>query len=924
MTAAEAGPSPVTWATRWVVAAAAMTFAGCFVLTVYCDFFRPVAPGVDYELRPDGLHVNMVEAGTPAAQAGLQAGDLILVWNGRDTHDIDLRLIEGHLELGAPMALVVDRAGTRLDLALLLPRAPWSYWRSRQGWMLLIARVVQLTSLALAVVVVIRGRGDATTYVGAWALATFSAFSVVPPYRLPAVWGGLPWPVGALLWPPYLSGLSIAAVLATFLAIFPHRTVGTKVIWSAIWIPMGLALIQPTVYLLRLVYAPDTAHANTYHGRPLLVVSGGYLIWGTAVLARRYRRTEDVTERRRVRVLVGGLLLGVLGGGWVIPVYYLAPGHLGDSLFKSPSMAAGTLLLLAIPLAFTYAILKHRLFDVRIMIRQGVRYALARRSVQWVVPGFVLALVLELAVRHASQDLWSVFETHAIAYAFVGGLLLTVRWQRGRWLEAIDRRFFRDRYDGQRLLRRVADDLHEASDLESVAPRLVGQLESAFHAEFAAVLVRARGASAFVPLASAPMGRAPGPIDAGSKLVALVTVLGQPVEVGLPDVRWLSRRLPLSEVELLHAQRIELIAPVGPAGSMPEALLCLGPKRSEEPYTDDDIELVTAVSRNLALAVGGQPRSADPGRTLEECPECHTCHPAGTERCPDDGRPLVTVATPQVIAGRYRLRSRLGEGGMGAVFRAVDEALERPVAVKLIREALALQGEAARRFHQEARIAASLVHPNIVTVHDFGEVNGGPYLVMELLDGITLRDELRRRSPLPTARALGILRGVCAAVAIAHRRHLVHRDLKPENIFLTGSPDRIVPKVLDFGIAKARLTAEGQPTPVATDPGQLVGTPHYMAPEQLRGEAAGPAADLWAVSVIAFEMLTGIHPVGDLPGTASDAARELPGVHDTIVDVEMPEAWRAVFHRGLALDPFARPESADDLYAELERALGSS
>jgi hypothetical protein len=171
---------------------------------------------------------------------------------------------------------------------------------------------------------------------------------------------------------------------------------------------------------------------------------------------------------------------------------------------------------------------------------------------------------------------------------------------------------------------------------------------------------------------------------------------------------------------------------------------------------------------------------------FEECPTCGNCYDSGTGSCHVDSSTLVSVNAPRLLADRYRLERRLGRGGMGTVYVALDTSLDRRVAAKLVREDLVGLPGAAERFQREARAAASFSHPNVVTVHDFGVTGGHAFLVMELLDGRTLRDTLRIEERIDCQRALAILRDVTAAVEAAHRRQLVHRDLKPENICLNG------------------------------------------------------------------------------------------------------------------------------------------
>jgi serine/threonine-protein kinase len=256
---------------------------------------------------------------------------------------------------------------------------------------------------------------------------------------------------------------------------------------------------------------------------------------------------------------------------------------------------------------------------------------------------------------------------------------------------------------------------------------------------------------------------------------------------------------------------------------------------------------------------------------------------------------------------------------MGTVYSASDLALHREVAVKVLRDDLAGDADAVERFESEARTAAGFSHPNVVTIHDFGVTAGGrAFLVMERLQGRTLREAMEQRGAMPPARVLDLLRGVCAAVDAAHRRRLVHRDLKPENVFLADVEDAEVPKILDFGIAKAVLPVT-VPRNRQTAAGVLLGTPEYMAPEQLRGEEVSPSWDLWALGVLAYELLAGTHPFSSIvvgrtdPGSGPSAGRSrLPAID---------ERWAPFFEEALAVDPAERPPSAAVFSARLERIL---
>ncbi len=253
-----------------------------------------------------------------------------------------------------------------------------------------------------------------------------------------------------------------------------------------------------------------------------------------------------------------------------------------------------------------------------------------------------------------------------------------------------------------------------------------------------------------------------------------------------------------------------------------------------------------------------------------------------------------------VIAGRYRLERRLGTGGMSTVQQALDARLERRVAVKLLAEHLAEDPNFVARFRREALAAAKLVHPNIVQVFDFGldERSGQHFIVMELVDGPSCAELLRDEGTLEVDQTLDVIGQACRGLEHAHRNGVVHRDVKPGNLLL--SHDGVL-KLADFGIAKA--TEQSSITQV----GSVLGTAAYLAPEQARGEEAGPPADLYALGVVTYQLLSGRLPyeASSLSELALKQQRELPVPLDAVNHAVSPTLAHAVA-RSLAIDPDAR------------------
>jgi eukaryotic-like serine/threonine-protein kinase len=269
------------------------------------------------------------------------------------------------------------------------------------------------------------------------------------------------------------------------------------------------------------------------------------------------------------------------------------------------------------------------------------------------------------------------------------------------------------------------------------------------------------------------------------------------------------------------------------------------------------------------------------------------------------------MSTDGLFAHRYRLERRLGVGGMATVQLAFDTRLERHVAVKLLAEHLADDPSFVSRFRREALAAARLVHPNVVQVFDFGldEDTHRNFIVMEFVDGQSCAEILRDRGGIPPGEAVDILAQACRGLDYAHRNGVVHRDVKPGN--LLRSRDRLV-KLADFGIAKAAEQSD------ITKVGSVLGTAAYLAPEQARGEPAGPASDLYALGVVAYQLMAGRLPYDAV--SLTDLARlqenAVPPRLDEL-EPDVPPALAAIVARALARDPERRYADA----AELEEAL---
>ncbi len=558
------------------------------------------------------------------------------------------------------------------------------------------------------------------------------------------------------------------------------------------------------------------------------------------------------------------------------------------------------------------------MFDIRVMIRLGLRYAAARGALLSIIPATGLVLAMDL-LTHGDQPLIEIVGRRGLIYAAIALGAFLLHFRQKTWLNALDRHFFREHYDARRLLGAVVDNVRRADTFDQAASQVIPQIEGSLHPHFASLLMREPGAGSFC--AVAPGGGAPPPLPGDSKLITLMRELDRPLENSQSQPGWLQQQLPAAEIEYLQKTRTEWLFPVALGGTGREAVLVLGPKRSEEPYSQEDREILSAITGSLALLLERSPAPATVQAGFGECPECGRCYESGVAVCETEGTGLSTLPYSLTLARRYRFGRRLGRGGMGTVYQAQDTELKRQVAVKVIRSELMPGTDALARFRWEAKAAAGFAHPNVVTVHDFGVAEDKrAYLVMELLSGCNLREELLRCGRLDAKRVLEIMSGVGSAIAAAHERMLLHRDLKPENIFLARSDSAEVAKILDFGLAKMMAQGTGMESVPSTLPGMLVGTLPYMSPERIRGGAPMESWDIWAMAVMAFEMLTGVHPFSALTSWGSLLGEDrFPPLEDDAL--ALTPLLRQFFKRSLAVDRSQRPSSARHFIVGLQDAL---
>jgi serine/threonine-protein kinase len=310
---------------------------------------------------------------------------------------------------------------------------------------------------------------------------------------------------------------------------------------------------------------------------------------------------------------------------------------------------------------------------------------------------------------------------------------------------------------------------------------------------------------------------------------------------------------------------------------------------------------------------------------MKECPVCHRCFPDNVNHCPSDGDLLkFTITGDTVLDGRYQLERRLGQGGMGLVFKARHIFLKTQHAIKVILPDLVGNDPSLlTRFRQEAMAAAAIQHPSVISVTDYGVINNStPYLVMEFIEGRSLHDLINEGGRIEPAMALQIMMAVAAGVGAAHRQGIVHRDLKPLNIMLrAGRPPDEGVKILDFGLAKIK-SGELLGSFVAAQTQGMMGSPFYMAPEQWSDEEPDRRADIYSLGVILYQMLTGDVPFkgGSVPAIMKKHLTSAPA---PLAErgVPVPDAVEQVVRHALEKDAQKRPQSVEEFVTELSAAL---
>ena len=829
--------------------------------------------------RAGGWFVVRVDPGGPAA-GHLEEGDRLIGLNrvppfgGGGT-----RIHRGELSVGDPYHLAIDRQGERLEPTLTVSAGPnelgtrLTYYVVSLVWCAVglfigFARPGQpVARLAFGAAV-----GTGLGFLG----GLISMASLVSPIH--AV-------LGFHFFSRFPSGRPVTGIWKRVL-VLAYGIVAVPVALS--WWFQTTLLAQGVPALANLV----TAHESLFALRGRVGVSLYYasLFGMVTAAAHNYRVLSDENERRRVRWVVYGSIVSLTPQIVLSVAEVTVGGTAANAWIGLPANAATA----GIPLVVAYAVVKHRVFDIKVVVRRGVRYLLARRALQAAValPAIALAFTV-FSHRHLTLVALATETSGYLYWLGAAGLMLRFRRSIESWL---DRRFFREEYDKERFVLGLLEDVRRVESMSELSRLTTDRLVSALHPSSVYVWYRERDELA-ADASSDPLLTPPG-FPSGERWLAWLEQHGAAsplpcgAEAGLSrgDVRWFASR------------GISLIVPMMDGGDRLVGAFLLGGKKSEEPYTAGDRRLLDAIAKQAAvvrenLRLRARVHDEVRGRhdvlarldrrlpgVLKECPACGACFEGEVERCEHDGRTLrLSLPVARTIDSKYRLDRLVGKGGMGAVYEARDLRLDRSVAVKIMLSRAFGEQAALRRFRREARAAAQLDCPNVVRVFDFGPLEGeGAYLVMEMLRGRTLRAELDRLTRMPPETAAEWFGPLLDGTAAAHAHGIIHRDLKPENVI--GRRDdsgSLAVKILDLGLVKFRASEPLATGPMTAD-GLVMGTPAYMSPEQLLGREVDQRTDIFALAVMLIESLTGRRPfqgdtLADLLFAQQQASYRLPG-----------------------------------------------
>ncbi len=657
------------------------------------------------------------------------------------------------------------------------------------------------------------------------------------------------------------------------------------------------------------------------------------------------------SEHRQLKIFVYGLAVGIAPFVLILPAAALIPPFndwLGHPEVQPYFLAVTYPLLMVFPITATYAVLYQGALDYQSALRRAAQYALARYTLLSLVAlPFGAGLVLLYANRAEPLGSlltgWRFLALAAVAAGAAAALPL-----RYRLLSALDRRYFREAYDARRVLRELTEAVRKTPDIGDLSRLLVEQVDRALHLESVVIMTASPGQPGLLRAASARGVPEPEPITTSAQFVSLLAGASDPLPLDDVGPGSLLARLPDREKEWLKNAGASLLVPLHGSGEALTGFMALGPKKSETPFSVEDRDLLASVGGAAGMSIetrllratptpggGGSTPPRDETPLARECLGCLRVFEPDVLVCSSCDSATQPALLPVTVLDKYRLESRLGSGGFGVVYAAMETRLGRRVALKTLPR---ISEEKAERFKREALAAAAIHHPNLAMIHTAESWNETPILVFELLEGGTLAQRLMR-SPLSVGEALELGKAMAGVLEEAHKRGILHRDIKPSNI---GYDARRTPKLLDFGVARIRDPQTPAPAHVVetisldrlqqggagvpqtqdaplTETGAIVGTPAYMPLEAYQNREPGPAFDLWALAVTLYESLSGANPFR-AASPAETIERLLRHDPDPLHEVrpDCPRELSDFLARALSRTPGGRPGSAAEFRSALD------
>jgi tRNA A-37 threonylcarbamoyl transferase component Bud32/GAF domain-containing protein len=906
----------------WLVLVACLLFAFAVSMTVYVSIrhYGPLkAPGWNVRAERSGWLVTDIDRRGPASSQ-LEDGDRVLAINGDERPAIVGVSYWRNVRGGATYRLDLERRGERVSVELPLPLGPGRPFdnvftlyalvffacgaalgllRPGDGQVRLVASCLMVLGIATLTATLATIRGflegwEVLAYFALVALApcvyplTYHVFCRFPTGQHPgALWQAMQWLLYALFvlvfWPAWILhylGVDIGARATLFLVDHPSLYLtGTRVGARESYLFFVLCLVLAMV-----------------------------------VTARNYRRLDSPDSRRRIRLVVVGLMIALIPFALATFAYRFT-GAISEENYRRYLGPIAFLPMICIPLSLAAAVWKEQLFDIKVLVRRGLQYLFARAALRTLLV-LPVALLLFSIFRNPNRTVVQILTEgsgwlNVVLIAAIGAALQS----RQRLQTTLDRRFFREAYQQEQVLAHLIDEVRQRDSLADIAKLVGARIDSVLHPTALHVFYRADERS--------------GRFERHSSSDAAIAGLPASFDGCIEDI----------ERQWLEQSAGHLAVPITGTGDRVVGVLLLGDRKSDEPYSVTDRRLLQGIASQIGLVYENQHlkervrRDADVRRDvlarledrrvslLKECPVCGRCYDGATERCDADGVEVtLTLPVERTLDGKYRLERALGRGGFGAVFEASDLRLHRRVAVKVMMGSLFGDQTALRRFEREARAAARIDHRNITRVHDYGAVgSGGAFLVMELVAGRTWRAELQRSGVVPPARSSEWFRQLLDGLQFAHSMGIVHRDLKPENVMIVESPTGHELKIMDFGLAKVLDSGTGV-TESVTVAGKVMGTLGYMAPEVVNGDPVDERADIFAIGVMVVETLTGSRPFRgptqqEILLALLQSEYHLPGESAEI------RALDVIVQRCLAKDPRDRYRSAAELAKDLVPAL---